>query len=337
MYYRNSQKLNMSATDILADEASAFQWIKIYFACGLKSCLWDNLHSNDHTIHSISTFLLGIRLHKLFGVEECYKSKWLYYWFLICLYHDAGYNVEHNQVNYPLSMTLVELSKKLYVSENSLNNLLNTLPTCESDTIRIDRNIVEKYYDYCRNKSNKPFLNHGIVSGVLLFERLTSYLHFILRGNQSAVVMKRQFSQSDEDKFKTIAESIIHHHIWVKTDKEEFEEYKQAGLDSLCLDQGYRLWYANPLTNLLLFCDSIEPLKNEQLSSKLKAKDILDNIYVTHSIQHKTITIMVSPQNEALVEWFNYINSQKLQSWLSVDVRKDMFNRTNVITYQLTK
>ena len=335
MYYLDA-KLSPDLEDIMQNNQRAFDWIASYFARGEKSCLTDALKPTDHTIHSVSTFLLGIQLQHLFGVEKCYKSKWLYYWFLVCLYHDAGYYVENKKDQYPLSTTLDLLCTRLGVTHNQKNHLLNQLPIFRSDSVHIDRQLVERYYDYCRTQLNEnSFLNHGIVSGILLYDRLVTKLHEVLGGLNHRRYRNRVWDRKDETKFALIAESIIHHHIWAVTDQQKYDAYENAGLGTLCIDENHRLWYSNPLTNLLLFCDSIEPVKNAKLNNSLSPKEILENIFVSHSNKERTITIHINENNPSLMEWISYIdNTVNLDSWFCIDSYK---TNDNSIKYQLIK
>lgn len=335
MYYQDSSK-STKLEDIIKDKQRAFEWIASYFAQGEKSCLMNAIKPTDHTIHSISTFFLGIHLQHLFGVEKCYKSKWLYYWFLVCLYHDAGYYVENDKEHYPLSTTLNLLCSQLGVSNNQKNHLLNELPLSCSDSVRVNRKLVECYYDYCRSRLGEhSFLNHGIVSAMLLYDRLVTKLHKVLGDLDHRVYRSRVFDKKDEKKFAVIAESIIHHHIWAETDIQKYDAYINAGLGTLCIDENHRLWYSNPLTNLLLFCDSIEPIKNAKLNNVLSSKDILENIFVSLSNKKRTITLQVNENNPSLMEWISYIgNTVNLASWFCIYSEK---TKDNAIKYQLIK
>lgn len=335
MYYHDAE-ISTDLKDIMQNNQRAFDWITSYFARGEKSCLMDALKPTDHTIHSISTFFLGIQLQHLFGVEKCYKSKWLYYWFLVCLYHDAGYYVENDKVQYPLDTTLNQLCLKLGVTLSQKNQFLDKLPISGSDSVRIDRQLVERYYDYCRSQLGEhSFLNHGIVSAMLLYDRLVTKLHEILGDLDHRIYRNRVFDRKDEKKFVLIAESIIHHHIWAETDKQKYKAYINAGLGTLCIDQNQRLWYSNPLTNLLLFCDSIEPVKNAKLQEAMSPKEILENIYVTYSNKERTITLHVNKNNPSLMEWISYIgNTVNLDSWFCIDSEK---TKDYAIKYQLVK
>lgn len=221
----------------LEDQNHAVDFIHSYFRAGEKESVIDQTINEDklRPLHSLSAFFLGLLLKPLFNFYG-YKPDFKYLWFLACLYHDYGYFIENDKENY--SPGLFPLNRLLTTLKITNYNLLNT----NSDK-HFKKCLIEKYYLYCQKE--RQFINHGIVGGLLIYDRLkenfekirTKALELNPKIDPDNFCFKGLHWSSDHDVYyKKVANSILAHNIWYASDFETKESYRQYGLDALIIE-----------------------------------------------------------------------------------------------------
>lgn len=342
-YYRRSICL-YSIEELFYEESKAFEWIKSVFRDGEKLCVFNGTFHNapplyERMKHSISVFLFGIYLaaqsaeltKQLEQLEEQQGVSWKYFWFVTCLYHDYGYIVENDKKSYPITLDLTRLTEILHIDSSILYDL-------KYDNLDMSANEILAYYNYNRNMGEKSFINHGIVGGICLYHELKRNLEEIIR--------ERNYADANFDKtnfthnglhysishtkwYKLCAESIILHNIWPASTRENKTTYRRNNLKKICRTK--KLWYDNPITNLLILADTLEPCK------RIGAK-FLEDIQIDDS-ENNTIKIIIPTyllQEENNETYGKYkADIIKLSNWFNIKSRKYTGKKHFSIKFQL--
>jgi len=316
--------------DLFSNSANAKSFIESYFGAGNKSAVFDTGISLDSTrlFHIISVFFLGIHLSRniLNGVQRTNELKpdFRYLWYLACLYHDYGYFIEDNKNRFKPN-DFPELSTLLDNFSVSNNLLSVEYPQ------KFTKQEIEGYYKYCIQQKN--FINHGIIGGFLLYDRLVKNIaenhvdykhangqdtikHFTHRG---LIWGTHQYKF-----FQKVAWAIINHNIWFCINNEDSCEavYQDSSynLNGLILNNtnGFEMKHKkadDPLLFLLIIADTIEPVKDFR---DLPVKCVLEKIKITSSPRKKEITIHVLDNCLDHNAWFEKIKD--LETWVRIKV-----------------
>lgn len=338
-YYHNS-KCPYSVDELFLREQNALEWVKSIFRDGEKLCVFNGFHNESILFgrmkHTVSVFLLGIYIasvnNKLKKQLEKFVNKqgitWKYFWFITCLYHDYGYIVENDKELYPVSLNITQLTEILHIDSAILDNLTY-------DNLNISAHEIHAYYDYNRNMEKKPFINHGIVGGISLYCELKRNLDEIIQEQKrikdnfdetNFMHNGLHYSNSHEKWYKLCAESIILHNIWCAQTKKDKNTYKKNNLKRLCRTN--KLWYNNPITNLLILADTLEPYK------KIGA-DSLSSIQIA-CLDNNTTKITIPTyllQGDNGDEFLDSIIS--LKDWFNVKSRKYTGKKNFSYTFQI--
>ncbi len=306
------------------NENEAARFVNAYFETGGKGSAMDpNINiENFRNIHTLSTFFLGIFLQELLPDRNEIKPKFKYVWYLSCLYHDYGYYIENNKVNYPpRELFITNIKEKLNIKYDLLK-IGNTEPhSCD---------IVKQYYKYCRKE--RDVLNHGILGGILIYDRLRKNFEKAMEVAQREARAKSipfnrndfeyknlHWSEGHFDWYEQIASIIIAHNIWFCTDLKDVAVYEKYELQDLNIidrpDKKLRI-ESNTLLFLLCLVDTIEPTKHFYL---LKPLCVLDRIQINFDKVNRIISLKVIDDCLDYDSWFKKIKS--LEKWLVVEVR----------------
>ena len=307
-------------------EICADEFIINYFKRGGKEKVFDKSFKggNKRNMHSISTFFLGKLIEPLIFVKSNNTTEinntnepdFNYFWFLSCLYHDYGYFVEHNKTKYPPKKYDLKGICKLL-------NIENDLLKAEYQH-HFDTETIINYYDYCRNELN--FINHGIIGGLLLYDRLLkNYESTKEKANDGVngaseedfIYNNLHWSRNHETFYAKAADNIISHNIWVSpiNNKEKSRIYHENHLDKLIIQKDQRLNCSDSLLSLVSICDTIEPLKS---FSQFIPDCILNKLYITTSTSDRNINITIFDNCINLEPYFE--NIKYLEEWLNVEV-----------------
>ncbi len=322
-YYSSFDEKAYSLNSILDDGNMAIKFIRDYFEYGGKNMIAEDIErycKPDRAAHSISTFFLGITLLPLFKKRHAnahipVDNIFLWLWFLTCLYHDMAYKFEDNRCFCP---SLGKFSRDKRIQYKIFGNSKIKLKGANKKTVRA-------YYQYRIKECG--CVDHGIVGGMLLYDSLRINYEKVYQDcqrNDSTINHndfywdRLHFSESHFGEYEKCANAIIQHNLWFKSQEDRgYELYKKYHLDDLTYlsDKPY---YKDWLTALLVFCDSIEPLKRfpscnpSSLLRKIKLKYDENEMYLE-------IGFMASCMNVA-----PYINGiLKMNDWTNMSVKSN--------------
>jgi len=218
---------NIYIADKWKDAESAFDFIKKYFELGGKGNVLNDTRLNikitavkDRSPHIISVYLLGIKIAESLGINTAERTdgytSFLYLWFLSCLYHDVGYAYETTPIceELVISRTYGIDGLKLICDLKHVNN--RAFKTYKRELVN--------YYLKCRSdyRKSKPVIDHGIIGGLLLYDRLIEQFHKSYRLRPNSDEKQNDFhndkglhlSTRDFKKYGEAADAIIAHNIW---------------------------------------------------------------------------------------------------------------------------
>jgi hypothetical protein len=318
----------------------AKEFIKLYFEAGNKDWALNGTEESNRQLHSVSTFFLGILLKEAFfpelfnspgGIDNNRQEPdFLYFWFLTCLYHDMGYAVESNKETYPPNEldfdSLVSKVKEILQIQSSSFNLFDEGECSSIYPIAT----IKCYYEYCRNSSDINTINHGIVGGLLLYNRLNENYKQVqgyaldeskrtgeLFNPDDFVYKGLHYSICHKDYYKKAAGVIVDHNIWL-ADKKTKKKYKKARLSELVREP---LAIKGPLAIkdpeflfLLALVDIIEPIKFFYQHSPAC---ILDSIKIDVDSTKRSLTLAVINPCIMTNDWFKKIEG--LKTWFAID------------------
>ena len=327
-YYPHQACNNANLDKILSNESDAQQWLMNYFKNGSKHPLAQEIEQITQSLsnngaeahplpHVISTYLLGIHLKNWFNIEKRYGNKWMYYWYLTCLFHDVGYKIEQDTQKYPICDSFDTICEKLKICSQHKADLQQSFDALQDE--RFTWSTILRYFDYCRTQLGEHnFINHGIIGGILFYDRMIKWLDNKLNGEKQVVEEHILWSNKQKTHFQQIAQSIILHNIWLATDEDTKDQYGRYNLSSLCCNSDeQRMWFDNPITNLLIFCDSIEPIK-QQAFSGIENLNILKGLHVYK--YNKSIHISRVGETIPIKFYNKYVDTiSHITDWFKVD------------------
>ena len=302
----------------LKDGDKALDFIKDYFSIGSKEQALAKIPqrlqkrtSGIRFIHTISTFLLGLKIAGCYGINVEFRNyhnmSFQYYWFLACLYHDIGYIYENDSSCKYLRMISVdgfEAIKKV-CDIKYLNN--SVFKTYSAEIVDI--------YLKCRARcvdGKCGVIDHGIVGGLLLydalrkqFEKSWKYKKYGTRENFYITKNEKKLhlSNSHYEDYAKAADAIIAHNIWKNTLKKYLQEFPHINSNSI----PEKIYCENELCYILSIADTIEPLKRNP--------DYLDQVEFDFS---KKDSFKIKTSKEIYNDVYKEIKS--LSDWVDVDV-----------------
>lgn len=243
----------------------------------------DQLHRPDH-INSV--FFLGILLYYGTGLHKKYKmntnapgyKSFPFIWFLIALFHDNAYAYERDEVEKAKLkdiLTIDDLKKHFEIEYF----LLDTKFRCKTQILLEAR---ESYFNY-RRKSKYKCIDHGLLGGILLYDRL-----YKIRKRKKQIHEDGLFwGRSLIYQYKMAGNAISLHNIWLPP-KELEQKYKRFGLKKLIGLEKVK-FKDFPLFYLLGVVDTIEPIKAFE-DSGFNSTYILNNLEIEFSPRSVTIS-----------------------------------------------
>lgn len=322
-YYCKHNKDNYDpSNDIFKCEDKAKEFIEKYFWHGSKSVflLQDGSKLNQlnkRYVHTVSLFFLGIYLYDKLewdgkgevSTEE--YSKFLFLWFISCLYHDVGYYFENNNDKCIQLKTIEE-----FISENNIKDDSNLLKS-NSDIIYPYSSLLKGYYDYTVKELGH--LDHGITGGIILYDRLVQNTK---AHGENCCEDGILFSSKLYPDYRKAADAVARHNIWFakKGEHEErIKKYEKYGIDDELVINGEceRLSLSNDNIIYFLLClaDSIEPVK---LYSCVYPEEVLKRINV--DVRNNEITFSFT--DNILKKEIMSKKAEELEDWLEVKCNK---------------
>ncbi len=256
--------------------------------------------------HAVATYLLGIAvregLNLKFGSLPCIFSKGSYgdafyfFWSVICLCHDLGYQYENGEYDLEL-MGTHDGRCQLFGIEYDLLQLCGkkldiygiTPGGKEEKWIQEAVKLAENYSCIRRNEKEhigwKPVIDHGIAGALILYDALMKeYEKSVNETDKAARGNRYRDQELNADQQIPIGElstnlsnarfaacsiliacTVARHNMWNAEDKETKEKYQGFGLDLLCQgNPGAVIHAEKPLDQMLFlldFMDTIDPVK----------------------------------------------------------------------------
>jgi len=277
--------------------------------------LFENIHKLDdkRIQHIVSIFFLGTHIYyknstirtsidkvicRFKNQNKSSKIEFSFLWFLICLFHDLGYEIEDNE-KYTNFDEFIDGKVKYFLNERV-------------GVPKLYENTFKQYFNYRLKSDNvnikKP--DHGICGGILLFNKLNTILIKKQKNNRSKGL---SWNKKLINIYRYASWVILAHNMFYirKGDSNE-QEYRRNNLDSLILDKDEK-----PKVNLkkhsflylFLLVDSIDPIKTFN-----KYENLTDIRIVTSSSDLRLIV-----NNEVFRnEYFKKV--ERLKDWLIPEI-----------------
>ncbi|MGN6212021.1 hypothetical protein [Parafilimonas sp.] len=290
------------------DSSNYSDFILNYFKKGGKVEVFESCQINPIDLrlpnHICSVFLLGVLIYyqtsfhkkyKLGSNDPGYKS-FPFIWFLIALFHDNAYQMEDkNQLQDVVS--IADLNEKF----NIQYFLLDRKFTKCKELLSLRNN----YFLF--RKRRWGVVDHGILGGTLLFDRLVKIRREKKRKNEDTLFWGKKL----ENQYEIASNAISIHNIWVQSkdicdqfDLKELISFKPINFKEF------------PLFYILGIIDTIEPLK-EYKDDNLSDTDILKSINIEFGKQY----IRVIESNSSKIDFYKLIKKAiGLVGWLDVKV-----------------
>lgn len=320
---------------------SCREFIQEHFNMGAKSkALYlpfqEKFEKNGKHQHTVALYFLGLHLQKLFDEKlwldlngrmpkwesNNFKYKFEYWydfrytWFLTCLYHDTASCIEQSNKGYFLPERKKTLDYHLGKYNIQYTPYSHVPLRRAVMLVRFSEPLIKNYFDY---RTDNGCLDHGIIGGYYLFDRLyKSFYEHTSYVDWEKVKEKEQNNLSYRlehlDHFAYIADAIICHNLWYAYKAKNIETYREYGLDPLILgegSQGVQTKKLNindyPLQFTLCLLDSIEPVKRFTEDNNISAYDVLCTISIEEIENKKGIKI----------EWDSWLEQQnKFDKWM---------------------
>lgn len=318
---------------ILCEEFIRRHFKEGYKGQALSFDFFDKYVKEGKHSHTVSLYLLGLHLEKLFAHKirskirsftpnnrEWYNEKeFKYTWFLCALYHDVASCIEEQQ------------NRRI----EDLESLIKTIiPEKESILNRYSSDTVTNYLRY---RADSETNDHGIIGGLLLFGKLKDAFYSNVKNHdweKNKVYIKDGLLWRLEhiDHYRYVADSIICHNLWTahESNKILVDKYREYGLDELIIDsEDKKLSFDKyPLHFMLCLLDSIEPVKRFK---NLSPRTILKNItieLVSNKKMCRKIRISWSDNLKTDIGFWDWMkNIYSLPEWMQV--RVSSCNREN--------
>lgn len=333
-YYENDDSCIMNTWN---NAERAFNFLKEYFEYSGKSNVFNDkfLHEHEEYIkyraqHTISTFLLGIKIAECFGIEIKSRNdnnmNFKYRWFLSCLYHDVGYAFEKK----------FDCQKLRIISEKGIESLKIDNKFEYIDELELEPFTKEEVDLYLKCRANcrisKPVIDHGIAGGLMLYDKLRKQFELAWNNSIPIYANKRathkdfyvrqgnrilHFSENHFNEYAKAANAIITHNIWIDTLNyfiknystiPSREQYPIIGLDN------------NQICFILSVADTIEPIKRDE---KYIRKVSIEEIHGQRAFRIQTDENTFKVLRKEI---------KKLEEWIRVSVQVDEVNITMTIS-----
>lgn len=266
----------------------------------------------QRSVHIVSAFLLGHYLYqntilkdKIDNEIKKLKSNlkttseidFSFMWFLICLFHDIGYNIENNKT---LEYKSVE---ELIKQEKSMPKIVG-VP-------KFYNMIYKNYFNYRTSVHNKN--DHGITAGFIMYNELCK-IRELAEYPENTTNLK--WEKDLELIYSFCTWNITAHNIWFGKNENAIDakNYKKFKIKRLLFDGKYKI-KSNKYPFFFLFCltDTIEPYKRVldfNPLNNIELEILTDKIIITSNLN-------CSCGNAILKQ------AEDLNKWLTKTTKKD--------------
>lgn len=319
---------SMTPINPFRNNADAKEFVKKFIELSGKAddnILYDGIDSLDdkRISHIVSTLFLGTYLYRnitsirepIDRLLEKYQEqnpdstiKFSFLWFLICLFHDLGYNIE-------------EIKK--YDSYDDFLSQSCSVPSFLKSKVGVPDvyfNIYKAYFNYRLESKDKGFggkPDHGICGGILLYDVLNKIVNKHIRKGYEKRTRGLYWDKKLLNIYKRVSWVILSHNIYFAWEgSKNYMDYKEnPALHELILTKELGPLVKlnkHPFLFLFLLVDSIEPLK------KLDYFEALDKILVECAPN----ILRIKFRDEVILEQFKE-NIEGLQWYLIPEISFD--------------
>lgn len=332
-YYR------LTKSKPISDPKESMDFIKEYFGLGRKEDIlseneMEGFKKSGKHRHTVSLYFLGVLLKDVFNkkIEDylkqtinfgCNNYYYTYTWFVCCLFHDMAWNLEKEKLKVVGGENFEDLFDNIFIEKFKIENHFykHIYINGKKIVFQYSFDLFKKYLYY--RYDHKREIEHGIVAGILLYDRLIKNYNNKWRQCKNSMVdscyTEEYFSYNDrvwrkehKDHFAYIADCISSHNIWNSEDKELYLKY---GLKDLIIENDNLIEFdKNPLLFMLAILDTIEPVK---FFEKYSSDDVWRNIdisYNANSIKIKIDSLFFINYTK----WFDKIRT--LKDWIKIDI-----------------
>ena len=285
--------------------------------------------------HTVSAFLLGVLIRDKLNISMTELPKlndkptktFLYFWSLICLYHDFAFSMEN--CSSEIGVYSFESFKTRFNIEYSLEEESNY------------GDLIKNYFEYRINVETK--IDHGIAGAMFIYDGLMKE-YYAARAYKGIDIEKNfqhdglKYSRDYKRHAVMIANTIARHNMWIAGQDKE-DKYKKYGLESLIAKDNNShiisisakdIDVKDKLLFLLGLVDTIEPIKcmgrNENAKIYTNAYLITEKMKVKFCKNPKAIVIKC----DSSTQYSDYCNSiYKIGDWLDVSLETN--DRENII------
>lgn len=334
-YYKNINNM----VNPFTNSNNAFKFIMQYFKAGEKEQAFefqDELifKKKGKHIHTVTMYFLGILLRDYIESINYQKLEeniddfrdwhynFTYTWFLTCLYHDTGSAYERRTCNN--NFKKID-NRDDFVKRVFENYDIKYCPFEDSNNMNgfqtYNKDIIKNYFFY--RYDNREIIDHGILGGYLLFDRLSKNYWEAQRKyniNNERSRIKNDFiyrnlawKMNHIEHFAYVSDAILAHNIWTGEDTLLYEKY---GLENLLNNRFSKLTREkNPLAYFLGLVDTIEPTK---CLKDIDSEVVLKGIDINFNVESKSLVFQVVDDHLDYLKWF--LKIEGLSEWLEINI-----------------
>lgn len=314
----------------------------------------DEWEKNGKHQHTVALYLMGLVLESVFNESlhqnlselidaidknsgvHTQEMRWnndlagwydyRYTWFLTCLYHDTASCIESSEECY----CLIEQKKQIgfFLGRNNIQYTpYNYKPIKPLVCLtRFSEDLIKNYFYY---RMDSGYLDHGIVAGYLMFDKLVKNFNEKVHKNGEGytdvtLINGLNYRLAHLDHFAHIADAIICHNLWMSYDDVNNKKYKEYGLMPLIVTNNpdNRLSLPkNSLQFMLCLLDTIEPVKRFT-SEVMSAQEVLENISITTTNNPQGIVIAWTEKLRTQEKFYKWLGDiQELPKWMNITVK----------------
>lgn len=347
-YQRNDLKTKFPEILELFYGYKSIDFIDQYLQAGGKSesltlkKYYMEILKEDRAKHTLSIFFIGILLYENYknlkvmidnhisfienNSEQC--NPFCYYWFLICFYHDVGYNYEednHELLNRTKDSKLKRKKVFRKWSLTFLDELRLEIPKMPVKLFTEDklRTIYEETWkNYFYYRLSKGKIDHGIFGGLLFYtDRKKKYKELREEKQQASFSHGGVWWSKKliDGAHSYVAWVIIAHNIWfLNSDADNYEKtkviYAYFGLDKL-INPDVKISLNNsPFLFLLSIVDTIDPVKYfcRNKFGSATVTEVFENVKISCNNNSFSIICKLSKYKDYFRKY------EELEKWLDV-------------------
>jgi hypothetical protein len=328
-YYERKEEYKLDKVKDWNDENEHKKFIEDFLRISGKDVVLNhfsiNLEQLSRKIHTNSVFFLGCLFYEKLNIDDLLNfqredgnQEFNFIWFLSALIHDFYHDKERKLEEFT---EINEDIKSIEVINDLLEYIEKNQLVQENKKIK---NLFEVIPNYFKYRFNDGKIDHGIFTGIKLFDSLEKNRKE--RKEQVANGVENGVLYWGDDLISIYAQaslSITMHNIWSSGKKDEIKEkYRKFGLESLITGETKIFPISikdNPLLFLLGLVDTIEPIKTFNC---VTPQYVLENIMISFNKKQNQITIK-NKKNSGLDFEKLKENINGLNEWLDIKIPKN--------------